>query len=88
MAKLVSLIPTNTEAINKKKIQKEDVSDIHASLPASIKHDIEGMTNKIKSMNLSKDKEALIIAKLVDAMGMDKNDLNNAISKIKRAHVV
>ena len=60
MAKLVSLIPTNTEAINKKKIQKEDVSDIHASLPASIKHDIEGMTNKIKSMNLSKDKEALI----------------------------
>jgi hypothetical protein len=88
MARLVSLIPVNKEVVNKKKIQKEDISDIHAQIPASIKHDIEGMTNKIKSMNLSRDKEALIIAKLVDAMGMDKGDLNNAISKIKRAHIV
>jgi arsenate reductase-like glutaredoxin family protein len=87
MARLVSLIPVNNEVVNKK-IQKEDITDIHASLPSQIKGLVDSLSRKVKSMNLSRDKEALVIAKLVDAMGMDSGDLNNAISRIKRAHVV
>ena len=42
----------------------------------------------IKSYNLPKKKETLIIAKVIDALGMDKTQTMSALQKIKKAGVL
>ena len=66
----------------------ESLEDMDVSLPAQVNKFLDRTINIVKSYNLSRKKEQLIIAKIVDALGVDKSQLGQAISKIKRYGIV
>jgi hypothetical protein len=85
MAKLVSLLPVNTY---ESKVQKESIDDMDVSLPAQVERFLDKTVNIVKGYNLPKKKEQLIIAKIIDALGMDKSQLMQAIQRIKKNDIL
>ena len=85
MAKLVNLIPG--KEINPKVI-KEDLEDMDVAIPAQVERFLDRALNVIKSYNLPRKKEQLVIAKLIDALGMTPQDLSQAVSKLKKYKIV
>ena len=83
MAKLVNLIP-----LNNKNLQKEDLEDMDVAIPAQVERFLDRALNVIKSYNLPRKKEQLVIAKLIDALGMSPQDLSQAVSKLKKYKIV
>ncbi len=81
MAKLVNLIPG-------KEIQKEDLEDMDVSIPSKVERFLDRALSVIKSYNLSRKKEQLVIAKLIDALGMNPSELQQAVQKIKKYKIV
>lgn len=81
MAKLVDLLPTN-------KIVKEDLEDMDVSIPSKVEKFLDRALSVIKSYNLTKRKEQLVIAKLVDALGMTPQDLGQAVQRLKKYKIV
>ena len=81
MAKLINLIPTN-------KIVKEDLEDMDVSIPSKVERFLDRALQVIKSYNLPRRKEQLVIAKLVDALGMSPQDLQQAVTKLKKYKIV
>jgi len=82
MAKLVNLIPKGNVAV------KESIGDMDASLPAQVERFLDRTVSIVKGYNLPKKKEQLIIAKIVDALGMDNSQLMQAIQKIKKNDIL
>jgi len=66
----------------------ESLEDMDVSLPAQVNKFLDRTINVVKSYNLPRKKEQLIIAKIVDALGVDKSQLGQAISKIKKYGIV
>lgn len=66
----------------------EGLEDMDVSLPAQVNKFLDRTINVVKSYNLPKKKEQLIIAKIVDALGVDKSQLAQAVSKIKKYGIV
>lgn len=85
MAKLINYIPNSNKI---RKIVKEELEDLDAQLPAQMDRFLEKTINIIKGYNLPRKKEILVIAKVVDALGMDKSQLMMALGKIKKAGVL
>ncbi len=83
MAKLVNLIPVNT-----KSIQKEELGDMEASLPAQIERFLDKAIKVIKGYNLNKKKEQFVIAKMIDALDMNPAELQQAVQKVKKNKIV
>jgi hypothetical protein len=81
MAKLINLIPG-------KKIVKEDLEDMDVSIPSKVERFLDRALQVIKSYNLSRKKEQLVIAKLVDALGMTPQELSVAVQKLKKNKIV
>ena len=81
MAKLVNLIPG-------KQIQKEELDDMEANLPAQMERFLDRAIKVIKGYNLSRKKEQFVIAKIIDALGMNPSELQQAIQKVKRNKIV
>jgi len=81
MAKLINLIPTN-------KVVKEDLEDMDTAIPAKVERFLDRALGVIKSYNLSRKKEQLVIAKLVDALGMTPQELSIAVQKLKKNKIV
>ena len=81
MAKLVNLIPG-------RELKKESIEDMDANLPAQVDRFLERLITQIKGYNLTKKKEQLVIAKVIDALGMDKSQLMQAITKIKKNDIL
>jgi len=81
MAKLVNLIPTN-------KVVKEDLEDMDISIPSKVERFLDRALSVIKSYNLPKRKEQLVIAKLVDALGMTPQELSQAVQRLKKYKIV
>jgi hypothetical protein len=81
MAKLVNLIPG-------KQIQKEDLEDMDVSIPGKVERFLDRALSVIKSYNLGRKKEQLVIAKLVDALGMTPQELSMAVQKLKKNKIV
>ena len=81
MAKLINLIPTN-------KIVKEDLEDMDVSIPSKVERFLDRALSVIKSYNLSRKKEQLVVAKLVDALGMTPQDLQQAFTKLRKYKIV
>jgi hypothetical protein len=46
------------------------------------------MVSQIKGMSISRKKEMLVLAKVIDAMGMDKQELMRYIQKIKKNDIL
>jgi hypothetical protein len=82
MAKLVNLIPKGNVAV------KETIDDMDATLPAQVERFLDRTINIVKGYNLPKKKEQLIIAKIIDALGMDNSQLMQAIQKIKKNDIL
>jgi hypothetical protein len=81
MAKLINLIPG-------RELKKEAIADMDANLPAQMERFLDRTINIIKSYNLPRKKEQLVIAKIIDALGMDKQQLMQAITKIKKNDIL
>ncbi len=81
MAKLVNLIPG-------KQIQKEDLEDMDVTIPSKVERFLDRALSVIKSYNLGRKKEQLVIAKLVDALGMTPQELSTAVQKLKKNKIV
>lgn len=79
--KLVNLIPG-------KELKNESIEDMDTNLPAQVDRFLDKTISMVKGYNLSKKKEQLIIAKIIDALGMDKQQLMQAISKIKKNDIL
>lgn len=84
--KLVDLVPG--QPINEKKAVKESLDDLDTTLPQAVDKYLERMVAQIKGMNLNRKKEILVLAKVIDAMGIDKNDLMRFIQKIKQNDIL
>lgn len=79
--KLVNLVPTN-------KIIKEDLEDMDTVIPAKVERFLDRALDVIKSYNLSRKKEQLVVAKLIDALGMNPSELQQAVQKLKKYKIV
>jgi hypothetical protein len=82
MAKLINLIP------KKNIVVKESIDDLDTTLPQAVNRYLDKMVSQIKGMNLNRKKEILVLAKVIDAMGMDKNELMRYIQKIKKNDIL
>jgi hypothetical protein len=83
--KLVDLVPG--KSINNK-VVKESLEDLDTTLPVAVDRYLEKMVSQIKGMNLNRKKEILVLAKVIEAMGMDKNELMRYIQKIKKNDIL
>ncbi len=83
--KLVNLVPG--KAINNK-VVKESLEDLDTNLPVSVERYLDKMVAQIKGMSLSRKKEMLVLAKVIDAMGMDKQELMRYIQKIRKTDIL
>jgi hypothetical protein len=83
--KLVNLVPG--KAINNK-VVKEALDDLDTTLPQAVNRYLDKMVSQIKGMNLNRKKEILVLAKVIDAMGMDKNELMRYIQKIRKNDIL
>jgi len=81
MAKLVNLIPG-------RELRKESIEDMDTNLPAQMEKFLDRTINIIKSYNLPRKKEQLVIARIIDSLGMDKQQLMQAINKIKKNDIL
>ena len=86
MAKLVNLIPGRE--LPSSKIVKEDLEDMDVSLPGKVERFLDRAIQVVKSYNLSRRKEQMVIARIVDALGMTPSDLNQAVQKLKKYKIV
>jgi hypothetical protein len=82
MAKLINLLPKRNIAV------KESIEDMDATLPAQVERFLDKLVMQIRGYNLSKKKEQLVIAKVIDALGLDKSQLMQAIQKIKKNDIL
>ena len=83
--KLVNLVPG--KAINNK-VVKEALDDLDTTLPQTVNRYLDKMVSQIKGMNLNRKKEILVLAKVIDAMGIDKQELMRFIQKIKQNDIL
>lgn len=82
MAKLINLIPKQNIVV------KEALDDLDTNLPVSIERYLDKMIAQIKGMSLSRKKEILVLAKVIDAMGIDKQEMMRYVSKIKKNDIL
>jgi hypothetical protein len=71
-----------------KDLLKEDLEDMDVSLPSKIEKFLDRALGIIKSYNLPRKKEQLVVAKLIDALGMNPQELQQAVQKIKKYKIV
>ena len=84
--KLVDLVPG--QPINEKKAVKESLDDLDTTLPQAVDKYLERMVAQIKGMNLNRKKEILVLAKVIDAMGIDKQEMMRYIQNIKKNDIL
>jgi hypothetical protein len=83
--KLVDLVPG--KSINQK-VVKEALDDLDTNLPQSVERYLDKMISQIKGMSLSRKKEILVLAKVIEAMGIDKQELMRYVAKIKKNDIL
>lgn len=92
MAKLVSLVPFKVGYLKKEnkeeKQVEESLEDMDVSLPSKLEMFLDRTVKIIKTYNLPRAKEQLVIAKLVDALDMNATELSAAVSKLKKYKIL
>jgi hypothetical protein len=58
------------------------------TLPPQVDRFLQKLVSQIKGYSLPKRKEQLVIAKIIDALGLDKQQLMQAIQKIKKNDIL
>ena len=90
--KLINLIPisnnfTTAEVLSKEEFN-EELEDMDVNLPSKVERFLDRALQVIKSYNLPRKKEQLVIAKMVDELGMTPSDLQQAVAKLKKYKIV
>jgi predicted glycoside hydrolase/deacetylase ChbG (UPF0249 family) len=80
MAKLINLVPG--------RIVKEELENFDTSLPTNVKRFLDKVVSQLKSYNLNRKKEVLVLATIIDALGMDKMELMRYVQKIKKSDIL
>ena len=80
--KLVNLVPGKQINV------KESIDDLDTTLPQSVERHLDKMVSQIKGMNLNRKKEMLVLAKVIQAMGIDKQEMSRYIQQIKRNDIL
>ena len=80
--KLVDLVP------GKQMNVKESIEDLDTTLPQAVERYLDKMVAQIKGMNLNRKKEMLVLAKVIEAMGMDRQQLMRYIQNIKKNDIL
>ena len=83
--KLVDLVPG--KSINNK-VVKESLEDLDTTLPMGVERYLDKMVSQIKGLSLSRKKEMLVLAKVIEAMGMDRQELMRYIQNIKKNDIL
>ena len=86
--KLTSLITKSKLKESKPEIKEEGLEDLDTTLPVQVDRFLDKVVNAIKGYKLNRKKEQLIIAKIIDALGMDKQELMLAVQKLKKKGIV
>ena len=81
MTKLVNLIPG-------RQITKEQLDDFDTNLPTNVKRFLDKVVSQLKSYSLPRKKEVLVLATIIDALGMDKMELMRYVQKIKKSDIL
>jgi predicted glycoside hydrolase/deacetylase ChbG (UPF0249 family) len=81
MTKLVNLIPG-------RQITKEQLDDFDTNLPTNVKRFLDKVVSQLKSYSLPRKKEILVLATIIDALGMDKMELMRYVQKIKKSDIL
>ena len=81
MAKLINLIPG-------RQITKEQLDDFDTNLPTNVKRFLDKVVSQLKSYSLPRKKEVLVLATIIDALGMDKMELMRYVQKIKKSDIL
>lgn len=98
MEKLKTQLPKKVQSLSEtklremirkeiKRVQTEGLEDMEVSLPGQVEKFVDKAVNTVKGYNLNKKKEQLVLAKMVDALDMDKNQLMQAFSRIKKSGI-
>ena len=66
----------------------ESIEDLDTTLPQSVERYLDKMVSQIKGMNLNRKKEMLVLAKVIEAMGMDRQELMRYIQNIKKNDIL
>jgi hypothetical protein len=80
--KLVDLLPGKQINV------KESIDDLDTTLPQAVERYLDKMVSQIKGMNLNRKKEMLVLAKVIEAMGLDKQELMRYIQNIKKNDIL
>lgn len=80
MAKLINLVPG--------RIVKEELENFDTNLPTNVKRFLDKVVSQLKSYNLNRKKEVLVLATIIDALGMDKMELMRYVQKIKKSDIL
>lgn len=85
---LRAIIAEEIASFKSKQKTNEELEDLNTALPVQITRFLDKAISAIKGYNLNRKKQTLVIAKMIDALGLDKNELMMILSKVKRAGVV
>ena len=95
LSKLTDLITDLADEYAKERIDDWDmgkldeaIDDLEAPLPGQLTRFLEKTISIIKGYNLPRKKEALVMAKVIDAMGIDKSQFNSILSRVKKSGVL
>jgi len=78
----------NRKLFEKDEPKNNKLDDFETRLPFQIKKFLQRVVSVIKGYNLNRKRQQLIIATIVDALGVDVNQLNIAVQKIKRSDLL
>ena len=85
--KLSSLVNKKIKE-NRLTLKEEGLEDLDVNLPVQVTRFLDKVVTAIKGYKLNRKKEQLIVAKIIDALGMDKQELMMAIQKIKKKGIL
>jgi hypothetical protein len=80
--KLVNLVPGRQINV------KESLEDLDTTLPMGVERYLDKMVSQIKGMNLNRKKEMLVLAKVIESLGLDKQELMRYIQNIKKNDIL
>lgn len=66
----------------------ESIEDLDTTLPQAVERYLDKMVSQIKGMNLNRKKEMLVLAKVIEAMGMDRQELMRYMQTIKKSDIL
>lgn len=74
--------------LKEEKLKEEGIEDLETNLPTPVERFLDKLVMQLKGYSLSRKKQVLVVAKIIDSLGMDKNDVMRAIQKIKQSGVL